>query len=237
MPRVVKQPDITQTILDLQKRITKLENAPRLTASNIQTNGNSRLSVSNVGGHIIFQAGDLAGSVPGSVVSGMAVYRPNGIAALTAASGGSVQYGFNDNTGSAILQTNESSGYGLEDPSIPICFYANNPAAFPSTASGTPSLLWLTSLNASHSLVDVTFQAAVSGGATGQVTLQINGITVGTKTVTGASFIGQTFSAVAITGATNTKTQFNINLFGAITAGAGTLQVVPVYARLRGSLG
>lgn len=236
MARIVKQPDLVQMILELKARISKLENAPRLTASNIQTNGNSRLSVSNVVGQTVFQAGDLAGSVPGTVVSGIAVYRAAGTPAFTAASGaGAVQYGFNDQTGSSILQTNETSGYGLEDPSIPVVFYANDANSIPSTTSGTPGPMWLGGLNASHSLVDVGYEAAVSGGATGTISLVIDGVTVSTQTTTAAGFTSHTFTA-SISGA-NTKTQHAIAIYGSISAGAGTLQVIPIYCRLRGSLG
>lgn len=223
----------------MQRRIRKLENAPRLVASNIQTNGNSRLSVSNVNGQIVHQAGDLAGSTPGTVVSGIAVYRPSsGTAAFTAASGAQAQYGFNDQTGQAIIQTDEGSGYGLQDPTIPITMYANVAAAIPSTTSGgSPgTLMWIGNFNCTHPFLNVAFQAAVSGGATGTITLQVNGATVGTATATAAGFTTLAINNISAVGS-NVKTNLSIALYGAITSGTGTLQVLMQHARLHGSLG
>lgn len=237
MPRVVKQPDIMQVILDLQKRIRILENSPRLTAASITTNGNSALKVFNSSGTEVAAIGDLAGSAPGTVIPGFAVYRPNGTPGLVGAASSPVsQFGIQDNSANVVCQTNETTGFGLQSPAISFPMYANTVASWPSTTGAVAVPLLQGFAPVTHSRYSIQGFAFCPTGTTGEVSLQVDGVAVGspvsipTNTIAVWSYVLQ---------AMNTGLGFdslsNLVVYGRAVTGAGAISVSVVESILVGS--
>jgi hypothetical protein len=234
MPRIVQPPNLLAIIKDLQKRISILENTARLTASSIRTNGNSALKVLPATGTVPIAA---TGDVPlagGGTAPGFATYRPNGQPALISVASTPFQMALIDAGNHVVVSTNETTGYGLGYPLITFPMYAIPTALLPSTAAGSDTLLWTGSVPQSHSYFDLVGQAAVSGGATGVITLVVGGTTIGSITITSAGFNVWAFNSTPTAGSPSPAAYSGVNVYGRISAGAGTLYIAVTTGLLHG---
>lgn len=225
MSRVVKQPDIIQTLLDIQRRIRILEAAPRLTASNIQTNGNSRLSVTDANGNLVVQMGDfaagfgtgfLAKAPGGSGLAELAVYQNPG--------SGNPQIAVFDNAGNPVFALNNAQP-GLGHPYMHAALY---PLAETTTASTSFVTLYQGQVYLQAAALQCDFYAFADSASTGAARLLVGGVQLGSTVVVPTSTNqSYTIGPLVVPGWSFGQTVY-VELQIERTAGTGNVGLTPI---------
>lgn len=243
MSKINRPPDLGREIAALRKRIAILENAPRLTASSIRTNGNSRLGVITAAGETVLHAGDVNVNA-GGTQPGFALFRPSalgGTAAISAvalpSAPGGFQAGIYDQNGQPLLTPNETTGWGVEAPAYTFPMYANTLAAWPSTTSTTAVALLQGYMVTTHSYFTIGGFAFCPAGTTGQISLQLDGVNVGSPISIPANVVtAWAFNALPTNITTlGSNALSQVAVLGKTVSGAGAIAAMVAYSFQRGS--
>lgn len=243
MPVVIKQPDLMQVVLNIQKRLRVLENGTRLTSSSIQTNGASALTVfgapppatPGATGPRVAQLGDIPFS-DGSH-RGMAAFSTGGDGAAFAATtdpSGKFNVVTYDANGNAVFSMNTAAP-GMGRPYLPVALFPIKAASLESSQSATFETVLQGAAVQTHAALDFLGQVAADAATTGEMKLLVNGAQVGaTISIPAGVFTDFEITPTTIPGSVGgsyTFLSFAIQLRR--LTGTGSVYVAPTWLQMR----
>lgn len=130
-----------------------------------------RIEVQNAAGNVLLMAGQIPLS-DGTMADGLAVFRPDGAAALAVFQAGAVFVPvIYDHAGNSVLLTDEVAGQGLVRPYIPIRFSDNVVASWAQVTAGTFTPAYAAAFYKQHAQVRLWVQVITPAGVTAEVEL------------------------------------------------------------------